>query len=134
MDMAANNDVFLRSLGDLYKEKLPDVSFDPKESRIQCFPHVINTCVQHTIKALLQDNTASNSESDSDADNKLENMETQDGESNNKESGKVDGEDLAEESSGEDSEESDLESDSESSDDDSDEDVAVREWVARESS
>src|SRR5271155_640865 len=52
--MAANNDAFLRSLGDVYKQLPPNlaVSFDFKDCRIQCFPHVINTCVKHTIKAL----------------------------------------------------------------------------------
>jgi hypothetical protein len=52
MDMAANNNAFIRSLGDIYETELPNVSFNPKESRIMCFPHVINTCVQHTLKAL----------------------------------------------------------------------------------
>jgi hypothetical protein len=52
--MAANNDAFLRSLGDIYKRLPPNlaVSFDFKDCRIQCFPHVINTCVKHTLKAL----------------------------------------------------------------------------------
>jgi hypothetical protein len=50
--MAANNNTFIESLGAIYKTQLPDVSFDPKECRIQCFPHVINTCVQHAIKSL----------------------------------------------------------------------------------
>ena len=52
LDMAANNNTFIQSLGDLHTAELPDVAFDPKECRIQCFPHIINTCVQHTIKAL----------------------------------------------------------------------------------
>lgn len=52
--MASNNDAFLRSLGDIYQQLPPNlaVSFHSKDCRIQCFPHVINTCVQHTIKAL----------------------------------------------------------------------------------
>jgi hypothetical protein len=50
--MAANNDTFLRSLGEIYKQVDPNVSFNAKECRIQCFPHVINTCVKHTIQAL----------------------------------------------------------------------------------
>src|SRR5271168_3151254 len=55
--MAANNDAFLRSLGDIYKRLPPNlaVSFDFKDCRIQCFPHVINTCVKHTLKALSSD-------------------------------------------------------------------------------
>src|SRR5882672_11444899 len=54
LDMAANNDAFLCSLSDIYKQLPPNltVSFHPKDCRIQCFPHVINTCVKHTIKAL----------------------------------------------------------------------------------
>lgn len=52
--MASNNDAFLRSLGDIYQRRPPNlvVSFDYKDCRIQCFPHVLNTCVKHTIKAL----------------------------------------------------------------------------------
>jgi hypothetical protein len=52
--MASNNDAFLRSLGDIYQQLPPNitVSFHFKDCRIQCFPHVINTCVKHTIKAL----------------------------------------------------------------------------------
>jgi hypothetical protein len=31
---------------------MPEVAFDPLDSRINCFPHIINICAQHTIKAL----------------------------------------------------------------------------------
>jgi hypothetical protein len=50
--MAANNNVFVRCLGDIHQAELPKVSFNAKECRIQCFPHVINMCVLRTIKAL----------------------------------------------------------------------------------
>jgi hypothetical protein len=52
--MASNNDAFLHSLSNIYQQ-LPSnlaVSFRSKDCCIQCFPHVINTCVKHTIKAL----------------------------------------------------------------------------------
>jgi hypothetical protein len=76
--MAANNDTFLQSLRDIHQAKLPDVSFNPKESRIQCFPHVINTCVQHTIKAL---NNGVDTDSDSDKGSDDESNEGSDGDS-----------------------------------------------------
>jgi hypothetical protein len=52
--MALNNNAFLRSLGDIYQQLPPNimVSFHFKDCHIQCFPHVVNTCVKHTIKAL----------------------------------------------------------------------------------
>ena len=31
---------------------MPAIVFDPKDSRIACFPHIINICVQHTLEAL----------------------------------------------------------------------------------
>jgi hypothetical protein len=73
--MAANNDAFIRSLGDIHGTKLPNVSFNPKECRIMCFPHIINTCVQHTIKAL-------NNGVDTDIDDIAENEEGSDNEMN----------------------------------------------------
>ena len=81
LDMAANSDVFLRSLNDIYEAKLPagGAPFDPKESHIQCFPHVINTCVQHTIKALnngvdtdINDDEGTTSDNDDDKRSSVE--------------------------------------------------------------
>jgi hypothetical protein len=52
--MASNNNAFLCSLSDIYQQLPPNlvVSFHSKDCCIQCFPQVINTCVNHTIKAL----------------------------------------------------------------------------------
>jgi hypothetical protein len=83
--MAANNDAFLRSLGDIYQQ-LPDraVSFDSKDCRIQCFPHVINTCVKHTIKAL---------NSGVDADTRAGARDGKDDEESDEDEGSDDGDD-----------------------------------------
>jgi hypothetical protein len=70
--MAANNDAFLRSLGDIYRQLHPNISFHSKKCRIQCFPHVINTCVKHTIKALNNGVDADTQEDDSDSDSESE--------------------------------------------------------------
>jgi len=85
--MAANNDVFIRSLGDIHEAKLPNVSFDPKECRIMCFPHIVNTCVQHTIKELnngvdtnIDDNAANEGSKHDHDDNKADDDEEGDNE------------------------------------------------------
>jgi hypothetical protein len=67
--MAANNNVFVRCLGDIHQAELPEVSFNAKECRIQCFPHVINTCVLRTVKAL-------NNSIDTDIDDRAETEES----------------------------------------------------------
>jgi len=55
MDNASNNDTFLESLAALYgNDPSSGVSLDPVESRIMCFPHIINICTQHVIKAISQ--------------------------------------------------------------------------------
>jgi hypothetical protein len=87
LDMASNNDAFLRSLGDLYRTNDPNVSFDHKQCRVQCFPHVVNTCVQHTLKALKNIDTTNNDSDEAeesaseagDADEDLDGSEPEDG-------------------------------------------------------
>lgn len=49
MDNAANNIVAMRELAKLLEER--EIQFDPIERHIPCFPHIINICVTHTIKA-----------------------------------------------------------------------------------
>lgn len=120
--MASNNNAFIRSLKDIYEAKLPGVSFDPKESRIQCFPHVINTCVQHTIKAL---NNGVDTDIDDEADDKGSDDESDDEESGGE---KTDGENTDGEKSDSDGEKGDSDDDggSGSNHSDSDEDVASK--------
>jgi hypothetical protein len=90
MDMAANNNVFIRSLGDIHETELPNVSFNPKECRIMCFPHVINTCVQHTLKAL---NNGVDTDIDDvvDSDSDLDASDDDDSEGSDDEGGDDDG-------------------------------------------
>ena len=52
LDNASNNGSFLTSLQEIYSRRQPDIVFSAEDSRIACFPHVINICVQHTLKAL----------------------------------------------------------------------------------
>ena len=101
--MAANNGTFIWSLGDIHKAELPGVSFDPKECRIQCFLHIINTCVQHTVKALnngidtdIDDKAENNSEGSEDDSEKSDNEESaSDGGDSDNESEGSNGEDPA---------------------------------------
>jgi hypothetical protein len=52
LDMASTNDAMLDSLGKLYKLRAPGVSFNQNQTRVLCFPHVVNICCQHVIKHL----------------------------------------------------------------------------------
>lgn len=47
---------------------MPAVVFDHQDSRVACFPHIINICVQHTLKALAKPARASDDESDNASD------------------------------------------------------------------
>lgn len=49
LDNASNNIAAMRELGILLAAR--DIPFDAVDRRIPCFPHIINICVSHTIKA-----------------------------------------------------------------------------------
>ncbi|KIM78715.1 hypothetical protein PILCRDRAFT_56284, partial [Piloderma croceum F 1598] len=48
LDNASNNGTFMQELGILLNSR--DISFDAKDRRIMCFPHIVNICYQHIIK------------------------------------------------------------------------------------
>ncbi|KAF8219312.1 hypothetical protein L208DRAFT_1341594, partial [Tricholoma matsutake] len=52
LNNASNNGAFLTCLQDIYLCDQPTVVFHAEDSQIACFPHIINICVQHTIKVL----------------------------------------------------------------------------------
>lgn len=52
MDNAANNIVAMRELAKLLEAReLDALNFDPIDRQIPCFPHIINVCVTHLVKA-----------------------------------------------------------------------------------
>lgn len=51
MDNAANNIAAMRELELLLEAREMLMRFDAVDRRIPCFPHIINICVTHTIKA-----------------------------------------------------------------------------------
>ena len=52
LNNTSNNGAFLTSLQAIYRHRQPDIVFDAQDSQVACFPHIINICMQHTIKAL----------------------------------------------------------------------------------
>src|ERR1700682_3100504 len=50
MDNATNNDTAMVELANLLQKK--GISFDAKERRIHCYPHIINICVSHIVKSV----------------------------------------------------------------------------------
>jgi len=48
LDNAANNETAMEKLAQILLQECKFI-FDPKESCICCFPHIMNICVQHTI-------------------------------------------------------------------------------------
>ncbi|KIK13051.1 hypothetical protein PISMIDRAFT_18265 [Pisolithus microcarpus 441] len=52
MDNASNNDSAMKELSVLLSER--DIDFDPEDRRIMCFPHVLNICTSHVLKAYTQ--------------------------------------------------------------------------------
>jgi hypothetical protein len=48
LDNAENNATFMQELGDLLEDR--GITYDSTDSRIMCFPHIINICVQHVIE------------------------------------------------------------------------------------
>ena len=52
MDNAENNATAMKELEELFKMKDPDITFDHKDNRIPCYPHIINICVSHILKSL----------------------------------------------------------------------------------
>ena len=53
MGNATNNDAALRTLSELLSTKR-EFSYDAQENRIWCFPHIINLCVQNTLRKYTQ--------------------------------------------------------------------------------
>ncbi|KIK19412.1 hypothetical protein PISMIDRAFT_43550, partial [Pisolithus microcarpus 441] len=52
MDNAANNTVSMKKLSDtLWQER--EIKFDPIERQIPCFPHILNICVNHILRAYM---------------------------------------------------------------------------------
>jgi hypothetical protein len=49
LDNASVNIVFMKELGKLLQDQ--NIAFDPVDSRIMCFPHIINICSTHVIKS-----------------------------------------------------------------------------------
>lgn len=68
LDNASNNGSFLTSLKAIYSRRHPNLLFDDEDSRIACFPHVVNICVQHTIAALNNTDTNEDEEEEREDD------------------------------------------------------------------
>src|ERR1700689_1268029 len=56
MDNAENNVTAMQELANLLKKQ--GITFDPKDNRIRCYPHIINICVSHIVTSLMKIDTS----------------------------------------------------------------------------